>query len=315
LKIKYLLSAVCCLSLAPLAPRVRAAGAGTEGAIFLDIPVGARPAALGSAYSALAADAYAPVWNPAGLGFAGQTEVAAQHLSYLESIHYGYLGLARPAGQKSAFGASIQYLSSADIASTDDFGDPAGQFSSRYAAYSLAYGRRLSDKLSLGLTGKWILARIGGFSAQAQAVDAGALYRPTSRWALGATVTNIGSPLKFIDAGNSLPLAGHLSAAFHPNAAWTLAAEAVQAAAGSTHGRAGAEWRPVESLALRAGYKSDTVKELSALAGMTAGLGVTLWGHELSYAWLPLGDLSMGHYFSLVARFGQSREATKAGRP
>src|SRR4051812_21969339 len=35
------------------------ASAGTEGASFLEIPVGARPAAMGSGYSALAADAYA----------------------------------------------------------------------------------------------------------------------------------------------------------------------------------------------------------------------------------------------------------------
>src|ERR1019366_8734663 len=75
------------------------AASGTEGASFLDIPVGARPAALGSAYSALAADAYAPVWNPAGLGFVRQTEVAGQHLSYLESVHDEYLGLAQPAGR------------------------------------------------------------------------------------------------------------------------------------------------------------------------------------------------------------------------
>ena len=41
---------------------------GTEGASFLDIPVGAGPAALGGAYTALATDAYAPIYNPAGLG-------------------------------------------------------------------------------------------------------------------------------------------------------------------------------------------------------------------------------------------------------
>ena len=41
------------------------AASGTEGASFLDIPVGAGPAALGAAYTAQANDVYAPVWNPA----------------------------------------------------------------------------------------------------------------------------------------------------------------------------------------------------------------------------------------------------------
>src|SRR5260370_37016517 len=39
------------------------ASSGTEGAAFLDIPVGGRSAAMGSAYSALANDAYAATIN------------------------------------------------------------------------------------------------------------------------------------------------------------------------------------------------------------------------------------------------------------
>src|SRR4051812_17281085 len=64
---------------------------GTEGASFLDIPVGARPAALGGAYSALAEDAYAPVWNPGGLSLAPANDLTGMHLSYLEDISYEYL--------------------------------------------------------------------------------------------------------------------------------------------------------------------------------------------------------------------------------
>src|SRR5258708_5020871 len=69
------------------------ASGGSSGAAFLEIPVGAAPAALGSAYSALAYDAYAPTWNPGGLGFVDGTQLAGQHLSYLESINYEYASL------------------------------------------------------------------------------------------------------------------------------------------------------------------------------------------------------------------------------
>src|SRR5205807_3632641 len=72
------------------------AGVGTEGAAFLNIPVGAGPAALGSAYSALAADAYAPTYNPGGLGFLPSTQLSGQHLSYLDSNHYEYLSFVHP---------------------------------------------------------------------------------------------------------------------------------------------------------------------------------------------------------------------------
>jgi len=284
------------------------AASGTEGASFLDIPVGARPAALGSAYSALSSDAYASVWNPAGLGFVQQSEVAAQHLSYLESTHYEYLGLAQPINAHSAFGASVQYLGSGDIAGTDNFGNSIGNYSSYFAAYSAAYSYRFGEIFSIGSTARWINAGIDGFSANAYAADVGALFRPAEAWSFGATVANIGSKLTFLDTGDSLPLAGHLSAAYQPTIHWTLAAEVVQEESGFTSGRGGIEWRPIPMLALRAGYRSDTVQQLSPIAGMSAGIGISLWGSEFSYAWLPLGDLGSGQYFSLVIRFGRETE-------
>src|SRR5258706_1982905 len=158
---------------------------GTEGASFLNIPVGARPAALGGAYSALAVDAYAPTWNPAGLGFLNSAQLAGQHLSYLESIHDEYLSFAIPLkSNNSALGASIQYLGSGDIASTDKFGAPAGTFSSHWGSYNLSYGRALTEKLSVGLTGKMIDAKIADVSAQAYAVDFGGLYRLQNHFSL-----------------------------------------------------------------------------------------------------------------------------------
>jgi len=134
------------------------ASSGTEGASFLDIPIGAGPAALGSAYTALASDAYAPVWNPAGMGFLNGTEVAAQHLSYLESIHDEFLSVVRPVGEGKGLGFSAQYLGTGDIAGTDNQGNPNGNYSDHYGAYSAVYGQRITDRLSLGVTGKWINA-------------------------------------------------------------------------------------------------------------------------------------------------------------
>ena len=101
------------------------ASSGTEGASFLDIPVGAGPAAMGSAYTALATNAYAPTWNPAGLGRLSGTEVAAQHLSYLESMNYEYLSFVHPfdnpreSSTHRGIGFSVQYLGSGDITRTD----------------------------------------------------------------------------------------------------------------------------------------------------------------------------------------------------
>src|SRR5438445_4072556 len=182
------------------------ASSGTEGAAFLDIPVGAGPAALGAAYTALAHHAYAPTCNPGGLSFLDSTQLAGEHLSYLESIHYEYLSFVHPlthtlsptsGGEgvrvRGAIGASVQYLGSGDINGMDASGNPTGSFSSYYAAYNLSYGQALSEKLSLGLTGKLINAKIDDVSAHAYAVDLGSMYKLQPHLTVAATLTNLGS--------------------------------------------------------------------------------------------------------------------------
>jgi len=292
--------------LVALSPTTAIASPGTEGASFLDIPVGAEPAALGSAYAALATNAYAPIYNPAGLGFVSAPEVAGQHLSYLESINYEFGSVVVPLPMKnSALGVSVQYLGSGDIIGTDPSGKSAPDFSAHFAAYSLAYGQKILDRLSLGVTGKMIQAKIADATANAYAADAGALYEVRPNLRLAFTAANIGSDLKFTDQGDSLPLTFHLAAAYQPDRHVKLVAEGMQGKTGKPDAGLGVEWSPIEMVALRAGYKTDTTKELSATAGLTTGIGVRLWGQEFAYAWLPYGDLGDTQYFSLLIRFGQ----------
>jgi hypothetical protein len=289
-------------------PSSSSAVSGTEGAAFLDIPVGAGPAALGSAYTALATDAYAPVWNPAGLGFVTAPEVAGQHLSYLESINYEFGSIAIPLPHGAGLGTSVQYLGSGNITGTNPDGSAAPDFSSYFAAYTLSYGQKILDKLSVGLSGKFIDGKIADTSAHAYAADLGALYEATTKFHLAATVTNMGSKLTFTDQGDSLPLAFHLAAAYQPENHWKLILEGVESQGESPSARVGTEWHPIDAVTLRVGYKTDTTQQLSAIAGFTTGVGITFWGQEFAYAWLPYGDLGDTQYFSLLLRFGQDKE-------
>jgi hypothetical protein len=286
------------------------AASGTEAASFLDIPVGAGPAALGGAYSALAMDAYAPVYNPAGLAFLNSTQVAGQHLDYLESIHYEYLGAVHPF-RLGGLGISAQYLGSGDITGADLAGNPTGDYSTHYGAYSVSYGHLLGSKLGIGITGKWINAKISDVDANAYAVDLGGLYKVSSQLTLAAGMTNLGSKLKFLDDDSSLPLTGKLGLAYEPHAQWLLAVEGNYAQTGLLSGHLGLQWKPISMLALRAGYKTDTTDELEAMAGMSLGVGLQVWGQEFSYAWVPLGDLGNTQYFSLAIRFGGQEEDRK----
>ena len=56
------------------------------GAIFLLIAPGARAGGMGEAQVAVANDAYASYWNPAGLGFLDGQELALMHVNWLPGL-------------------------------------------------------------------------------------------------------------------------------------------------------------------------------------------------------------------------------------
>ena len=290
----------------------RAWGAsGTEAASFLDIPVGGRPAALGSSYSALASDAYAPVWNPAGLGFLNSTQLAGMHLSYLETITDEFVSFVHPLSPGHSIGVSGQYFSPGNSKGMDISGLPTGDFSGHYSAYSLAYGQTLTEAMTLGVTGKIIDARISDVSAQAYAFDVGSMFQATHQLRLAAVVANVGTQLKFLDEGDSLPSEFRAGALYSPLEYLNLTAEGVYRFTGLTSAHMGVEVMPSSLVSIRAGFRTDTLRNLPGFSGFTTGLGLHLWGQEFDYAWVPLGDLGDTQYFSLVLRFGPSAEASK----
>jgi hypothetical protein len=302
---------LCLTACFALTPSLSRASAGSEGAAFLNIPVGAGPAALGSAYSALATDAYAPVFNPGGLGFLSATELSGQHLVYLEDMHYEFASIVHPFSKKSGIAASIQYLGSGDITKTDPTGADVGDFSAHYAAYSLAYGRALTERLALGLTGKAIEAKLDDVSGHAFAGDIGFLYKAHPKATLAATLSNLGTDLKFLQDGDPLPMAFRVGTALRPFTRLTVSADVVHRKSGLTSLHMGFAWRPLEILSLRGGYRTDTLKGLDAMAGVSAGLGLHVWGQELAYAWVPYGDLGDTQYVSLTMRFGAAEDAKR----
>lgn len=298
-------SAWICLAACVLA--ARAAASGTEGASFLDIPAGGRPAALAGAYSALATDAYAPVWNPAGLGFVPGAQLAAMHADYDDIGGYEFASFVHPLGARGGLGVSAQYFHADRADSLDLNGDQLGTYSSYYGAYSLAYGFAVNEQLSIGAAAKLIDARLADVSARAGAGDAGALYRVNERLAFAAVASNLGGRLKFLEQSDELPRNYRLGVHLSPLAQLSLVQETVYDRTELLSGRFAAEWRPLDAIAVRAGYRTDTARRLSALGGLTTGVGLKVWGQRFDYAWLPMGDLGSTQYFSVVLAFGAGR--------
>ncbi|MBI5199959.1 MAG: PorV/PorQ family protein [Elusimicrobia bacterium] len=279
---------------------------GAEGASFLDIPVGGRPAALGSAYSSLAADSYAPIWNPAGLGALSQGEASLMHLSYLEAMSYESVSVAVPVQKLGGgLGASLQYFRAGSTPGTDAGGNGSGDFTGYYMAAGLGYGRSVGKRLALGAVGRLITAQIAGVGASALAADVGAMGRVGSRLRVSAVAANLGSGLRFLQESDPLPSQLRLGGAIDVVPQVTVSLEGVRAFRSDDSVHAGVEWRANQVFAVRAGYRSDVTREVGGMAGLTLGTGLCWKGYSFDYAWVPLGDLGQSQYLSLAVRFGE----------
>jgi len=172
---------------------------GTNAADFLQVDVGARAMAMGGAFVAMADDASALYWNPAGLAGMRGSEFIATHTEWLGDLKFDYLGIALNFGGGVA-GISVTYLSVPDmVVRTLDRQQGTGEtFSAADMALGLSYGRAVTDRFSIGVTGKYIQQRVWHSQATAFALDIGTTFRTDfiGGLTIGATIYNFGTDMK-----------------------------------------------------------------------------------------------------------------------
>jgi len=281
---------------------------GSTGAAFLELPTAARPAAMGGAYTALASDAYAIGWNPAGLGVLPNPEVSATHLLHIQNTSNSHLSYVQPLGPRQGVGVSLQYFRPGSITQRDANDRVTGSFDGYAGSFGVGYGYRFSSEWSAGLQIKTIREKIADVSGSAWAGGAGVLYRPLPDWSFGASVDHLGTDLELLQEADDLPQTYRAGAAYLWNKKFTVAVDAVKKKQADVSGHLGLEWRNAQGFAARAGYQTERRRELGAMAGLSVGLAMMFEGHEFAYTWLPASDLGNSHLLSMVFRWGTTIE-------
>ncbi len=165
---------------------------GTSFASFEDIGIGSRPFGMGGAFVAIADDANAPMYNPAGIDFIKKPELGFTYLNMISGVvNYNYASIIAPLGKIGGFGLSFGMLS-----------EESSVYSDKSIAFS--YAKRLIENLSLGVNLKmlntgfssdneWIKENpyfvetsAGGFT-----IDAGVLAKPVSGLNIGLSAQNL----------------------------------------------------------------------------------------------------------------------------
>jgi hypothetical protein len=308
---------------------------GTAGAQFLKIGMGSRYVAMGEASVACVNDAYAMYWNPAALTRIYSSSLVLTNVDWISDVQVNHISFGKSIDEYSAFGVSLTAFSMGDMEVTT-IEEPEGtgeMFTASSYALAVGYARKLTDRFSAGISGKYVWERISEERASGLAVDFGTLFQTGFRsLRIGMNISNLGSEMQMegpeLDSYYNpqpenpnydnvkaklqvdpydLPLTFRLGVAYDfidsPESRFTLAIEAKHPNDNVQQASFGGEYLWKETFSLRGGYKFNYEEEGLTLGGgvrVNAGKNSKL---DISYAWADFSRLSSVHRFSLGFEF------------
>ncbi|MBI5203167.1 MAG: PorV/PorQ family protein [Elusimicrobia bacterium] len=316
---------------------------GTIAAPVLQIPVGARAASLGTAFTAVADDVSTIYYNPAGLTSVHHREATMMFLNGSELQTTNYFAGATPLPFSGLSGSGFATLGASLLASSNGNVDVTTLKADGSSAgtrtvdaggdtvLTVGYAERIADTPFetkdttlhfdhyFGASGKFVRSTLAeDYHAQTYAADIGYLGRaPELGVSLGASIVNLGGKLRYVETADPLPLAMRLGGAYQ------VAMPANHFLQWSLDGQyeyyeklcfvnTGLEYTFFKSFATRLGYQVH-----KQLAGLTMGFGARWRNWAIDYAWAFNDSQGDAHRFSFTFRFGAVpvREREKARRP
>jgi len=312
---------------------------GTTSAGFLGIDVGASAVAMGGAYVAVAEDASAMYWNPAGIARMDKFSTLFHHTKWLADISINYMGIVLPVTDFGSFGVNIASMTMDDMErTTRAIPDGTGEFFSAGSyAIGLSFAKNLTDRFSMGFNVKYIRENIYHSSAQGAAFDVGILFNTQFEGLiLGMSISNYGTKMQMqgkdmlaqidIDpliAGNNqninaylktdefdLPLMFRVGAAIdllrdNEKNSLLVAVDALHPNNDSESVNVGAEYGFNKMFFLRGGY--NTLFAEDSESGMTLGAGFAIevanTNLHFDYAYWDFGILNDVQIFTMGLSF------------
>ena len=141
---------------------------------FLQIEPDSRGAAMGNTGVAIADNAAALFWNPAGLAFQTDNQASITHSNWLanfqvDDLFYDYLVGKYYVEGLGTVGAHLTYLNLGEqIQTNEDSPDIISKFNSYELAFGLSYGFQMNENLGLGTSLRLIYSSLASGTSVSQ---------------------------------------------------------------------------------------------------------------------------------------------------
>lgn len=295
-----------------LSPSLFAQSGGQPGQ-FMSYGAGARALGMGGAFFAVANDASASYWNPAGLVFLEQKEFTGMQATLFEDTSLNFFTYAHPTASKGTWALSMTQLKSTGFErisikvdpSIDEIVEfiPGGAFDSMERAFAFSWGRDVSDRLAFGFMAKNIQRSLDTSGDSFNSVDVAMINKVSGNYRMAVGVQNVFS-MASGDTDDKLPLTlkfGQALNLFKGSLVFGLDFTKPQAA--DMNWRFGGEYWLLYWTALRFGVVgSPQIQE--------ADFGIGIKYKDFSFDWAQgIHDMGATTRFSITMRMGQSNRA------
>ncbi len=304
---------------AQLFPVLGGQRAGISTAQFLKIGVGGRASAMGDAFVAIANDASALYWNPAGLTQFNEHQIIFSHNKWVVDINHDFLGGVYHLDESNSFGIGLTALTMQKMPVTTEFA-PFGTgeyFGFSDIAIAVSYSRKMTDQFSFGGTIKYMEETLDKLKMRGVMIDLGTFYWTglgTTRFAVA--VSNFGSNLapdgEVILVGKrnvsewqefSPPTVFRIGFAFEPyqdnEHTITTSIQLNHPNDNSENVSTGFEYSWNNTVFMRGGYKIN-VEEQNFTFGAGINIPISMAQFGLDYAYSNFSRLGSAHRFSIL---------------
>lgn len=298
---------------------------------WLSIPIGARAAALGNAYTAGSPDASSVFWNPAGLAAVKGTQVFINQTQWIADIWVQ--GASATYDMESLGVVGIHWMNvswgtfnGTEFVNNSSLYRETGAFEPKDYAFGVSYARQISDKFSVGGNIRYLYEDlIGGAQGsfanptkynavlEAFGFDIGTLfYTGYKDLRLGMTAQNISAEQKYKYESFPLPLTFKFGLSMDIAKAYfleensvhsvTLLVDAIHPRDHSERMHFGVEYAFDEMAFLRGGYKTNYDEENISF-GVGALVDISGYNLGVDYSFVNFTNFDPVQIFSFNVGF------------